>query len=136
MLSAAAVSVVSFYIAARFHKKNRVKMAARQVVNDLIAKNALVVFSKTTCPYCQMVYSILVSDIKAEARFVQLDKRKDGPLIQDVLQEMTGSRSVPKVFVRGSFIGTGDDTRALYENGKLVGILAKAGVKMAQESKL
>lgn len=49
---------------------------------------------------------------------------------------MTGSRSVPKVFVRGSFIGTGDDTRALYENGKLVGILAKAGVKMAQESKL
>ncbi|XP_022650392.1 glutaredoxin-like isoform X2 [Varroa destructor] len=112
------------------------KMAARQVVNDLIAKNALVVFSKTTCPYCQMVYSILVSDIKAEARFVQLDKRKDGPLIQDVLQEMTGSRSVPKVFVRGSFIGTGDDTRALYENGKLVGILAKAGVKMAQESKL
>ncbi|OQR74021.1 hypothetical protein BIW11_03475 [Tropilaelaps mercedesae] len=116
-------------------------MAALRLLKDLVARNPLIVFSKTTCPYCQLVHSILVSDLgagfafKAKAEFVQLDTRDDGPEIQNALQEMTGSRTVPKVFIGGSLIGGCDDTRKLQENGKLIEILAKAGIQMAKAAR-
>ncbi len=40
----------------------------------------------------------------------QLDQRQDGDSIQDALLEVTGGRSVPRVFIGGAFIGGGDDT--------------------------
>jgi glutaredoxin 3 len=37
---------------------------------------------------------------------------------------MTGAKSVPRVFVNGSFIGGGTDVKKLYENGDLAKMLA------------
>jgi len=42
---------------------------------------------------------------------VELDERDDGNAIQDYLGQLTGGRSVPRVFVGGKFIGGGDGTR-------------------------
>jgi glutaredoxin 3 len=36
---------------------------------------------------------------------LQLDKRGDGDEIQDALLEITGGRTVPRVFIAGEFIG-------------------------------
>jgi hypothetical protein len=41
---------------------------------------------------------------------VQLDQRDDGDAIQAALGEITGGKSVPRVFIGGKFIGGGDDT--------------------------
>lgn len=54
--------------------------------------------------------------------------RSDGAAIQDYLLELTGARSVPRVFVDGVCIGGGDDTDALARNGKLEVMLRNAGV--------
>lgn len=43
-------------------------------------------------------------------KVVELDLRNDGEAIQDALLELTGGRSVPRVFIDGQFIGGGDDT--------------------------
>lgn len=43
--------------------------------------------------------------------------------IQDELQNLTGARSVPRVFVDGKFIGGGTDVKKLYENGELAKML-------------
>lgn len=50
---------------------------------------------------------------------IELDNRDDGDSIQDVLGEITGARSVPRVFINGEFVGGGTDVKALYESGKL-----------------
>jgi glutaredoxin-related protein len=52
-------------------------------------------------------------------------------LRQDALLEITGGRSVPRVFVAGNFIGGGDDTAAKAANGQLKLLLTDAGFELA-----
>lgn len=59
---------------------------------------------------------------------LQLDQRSDGDSLQDYLLELTGGRSVPRVFVDGQFIGGGDDTARLAANGELKSLLAQKGI--------
>lgn len=51
---------------------------------------------------------------------------------QDVLLEITGGRTVPRVFVAGKFIGGADDTLSMHRSGKLTDMLRKAGVALNQ----
>jgi glutaredoxin 3 len=51
--------------------------------------------------------------------------------VQEYLQEITGGRSVPRVFVGGKFIGGGDDTARLKRSGELQVILQQAGALAA-----
>jgi glutaredoxin 3 len=48
--------------------------------------------------------------------------------IQDACAELTGARSVPRVWVGGKFIGGGDDTARLAGSGELKQMLVAAGV--------
>ena len=41
----------------------------------------------------------------------ELDERDDGQDIQDALAEMTGQRTVPSVFIKGTHVGGNDDTQ-------------------------
>lgn len=50
------------------------------------------------------------------------------PFEQDYMQQLTGARSVPRVFIQGKFIGGGDDTARLASTGELKTLLEKAGV--------
>ena len=61
------------------------------------------------------------------ASTVQLDERSDTDAIQDALQEVTGARSVPRVFVGGQFIGGGDDTARKVSDGTLKQLLHDVG---------
>ena len=47
---------------------------------------------------------------------------------QDALGALTGARSVPRVFVGGSFLGGGDDTVAAAKSGKLAQLCKAAGL--------
>ncbi|XP_017297749.1 glutaredoxin isoform X1 [Diaphorina citri] len=92
--------------------------ASKQFVQDLIASEKIVIFSKSYCPYCKMAKDVF-QKLKVTPKTVELDHRDDGDSIQDVLLEITGARSVPRVFVNGKFIGGGTDVKALYEKGEL-----------------
>lgn len=48
--------------------------------------------------------------------------------IQDELLAMTGSRSVPRVFIDGKCIGGGDETAALLTSGELKSMLTAKGI--------
>lgn len=50
---------------------------------------------------------------------IELNERDDGDEIQSILGEMTGARTVPRVFVNGVCLGGGTDVKKLYENGEL-----------------
>ncbi|XP_070495098.1 uncharacterized protein [Chironomus tepperi] len=95
---------------------------AQQFVKDSISKKRVVIFSKSYCPYCVMAKEQF-KKINFDFLAVEIEDRPDCQEIQDVLNEMTGARSVPRVFIDGKFVGGGTDVKKLYETGQLAKML-------------
>eukprot|EP00438_Fugacium_kawagutii_P026171 Skav209872 [mRNA] locus=scaffold590:146482:148481:+ [translate_table: standard] len=95
----------------------------------LIDTNPCVVFSKSTCPFCDMAKSVLLNDLKAKCHVMEIDQELSGDemsTLQDHFLKTTGARSVPRVFIDGNCIGGGTDVAALAEKGELKNMLLKA----------
>lgn len=107
-------------------------------VREAIAKDMVVIFSKSYCPYCTMAKKVSVKvqdDLRTHPmtpvllqefeklgqKFtaIEIENRADCDEIQGVLGEMTGAKSVPRVFVKGNFIGGGTDVQKLAKSGEL-----------------
>jgi len=103
--------------------------AVKTYVDNIIANKKVAVFSKSYCPYCHKAKDAINSfTLKADAlEWVEIDKRDDTDAIQDYLKDLTGGRSVPRVFIDGKFIGGGDDTVAAKKSGQLEEKLKAAG---------
>lgn len=95
----------------------------KHIVDDAISANKVMMFSKSYCPYCTKAKKAL-QQAGATFEVMELDNRKDGSAIQDLMLKMTGGRSVPRVFINGKFIGGGDETAALQKQGKLAALCA------------
>ncbi|KAI1236598.1 hypothetical protein IHE44_0014851 [Lamprotornis superbus] len=67
--------------------------AAVNQIQDIISQNCVVIFSKTTCPYCKMAKNLFES-LNVNYTAVELDKNTNGRQFQDVLEQMTGGRTV------------------------------------------
>ena len=103
--------------------------SAKEIVDQAIASNKVMVFSKSYCPYCTKAKRALSSVLSADKFVVmELDERSDGAPIQEYLLALTGGRSVPRVFIDGEFIGGGDDTDALARSGKLAIMCKEKGI--------
>mmetsp|Transcript_19170 Transcript_19170/g.45367 ORF Transcript_19170/g.45367 Transcript_19170/m.45367 type:complete len:216 (+) Transcript_19170:133-780(+) len=91
-------------------------------VDHLVAKHQVVIFSKSYCPYCRQVKDLLTREGIAHVT-VELDLHEDGAVIQRVLYQSTGQRTVPSVFVNGRHIGGASDTLAKWESGEMSALL-------------
>lgn len=92
-------------------------------VQQQICDNDIVVFASSGCPFCTEAIDSLkaagYSPVVVEVGSAQ--KR--------VLADKFGSRSVPKVFVKGQFVGGCNDggmggVLPLLKNGKIAGLMA------------
>lgn len=97
-------------------------------VQKLISSHEVIVFSKTTCPFCTKAKELLKSlNVKYEA--VELDKTDKGPQYQDALMEITGQKTVPNTFINGHHLGGWTDMAEAHSTGRLVAaISSKSGV--------
>ena len=119
--------------------------AAKTKAQKIIDENGVVVFSKSYCPYCRATKSLL-SDKHAKFYTLELDQvgkykiidhewggrtmltlctSEDGADLQDALEEITGQRSVPNIFISQKHIGGNSDIQA--KKGQLDGLLKSAG---------
>ncbi|XP_052860831.1 uncharacterized protein LOC128267917 [Anopheles cruzii] len=94
-----------------------------EFVRAAIAKDKVVIFSKTYCPYCTMAKEPF-KKLKQEYACYELDERNDGDEVQAVLGELTGAKTVPRVFISGNFVGGGTDIKKMYDDGRLEKLLA------------
>ncbi|XP_063594185.1 glutaredoxin-2, mitochondrial-like isoform X1 [Penaeus indicus] len=94
-------------------------------VNEKIKSHCVMIFSKTYCPYCKIAKKAF-SDIGVPYEVYEIDKQPDGAAVQDVLDNMTGARTVPRVFIGGKCIGGGTETRQLYKEGKLADLVQQS----------
>ncbi|KAK3098605.1 hypothetical protein FSP39_021170 [Pinctada imbricata] len=93
----------------------------RQMIDDKITGKKVMVFSKTTCPYCSMAKKVLkeYNLTKEDFEVMEIDRHQAANKIQDYLKKKTGARTVPRVFINGKCIGGGDATFDMHKNGKL-----------------
>ncbi|KAG8436539.1 hypothetical protein GDO86_007592 [Hymenochirus boettgeri] len=100
---------------------------AMDVIKDTIAENCVVIFSKTTCPYCVMAKEAF-KNIDVQYRAIELDTSEHGRQLQEALQQLTGVKTVPQVYVNGKCIGGGTDTQKLGKEGKLLKLVQECNI--------
>ncbi|XP_036243585.1 glutaredoxin 2 isoform X1 [Molothrus aeneus] len=96
--------------------------AAVNQIQDIISRNCVVIFSKTTCAYCRMAKN-LFQGLNVNYTAVELDLNRNGKQFQDILEQMTGGRTVPRVFINGTCVGGATDAQKLHEEGKLLPLI-------------
>ncbi|KAI2643713.1 putative glutaredoxin [Xylaria nigripes] len=98
--------------------------AAKTKTLSIIQENAVALFSKSYCPYCTASKNLLDS-MSAKYFVIELDQVSDGSDIQDALQEISGQRSVPNIYIGQKHIGGNSDLQA--KSGDLKALLKEAG---------
>ena len=97
--------------------QKRLFASPKETAEALIKGNKVMVFSKTYCPYCTKAKEAIGKQISPFG-LIELDEAKDGAAIQAALQDLTGQRTVPNVFVNGKHVGGCDNTLAAIANGE------------------
>jgi len=99
--------------------------ALEAMIQEKIKSNKAMMFCKTQCPFCVKAKKAM-DDVGIPVEVMNLDNMEEGPAIQDYMLQITGGRSVPRVFINGEFIGGGDDTVAKAASGELLELFNKA----------
>lgn len=97
--------------------------------------SAVIVFSKSYCPYSAKAKNILLEkySIVPAPYVVELDLHPLGQKLQTLLAKNTGRRTVPNILVNGRSIGGGDDIAALDQENQLGEKLKLYGGKRIME---
>ncbi|XP_060034459.1 glutaredoxin 2 isoform X2 [Erinaceus europaeus] len=104
-------------------------------IQETISDNCVVIFSKTSCSYCTMAKKIF-NDMNVNYKAVELDMLEYGSQFQDALYKMTGERTVPRIFVNGTFIGGATDTHRLHKEGKLLPLVHQCYLKKSKKEEI
>jgi len=78
------------------------------------------VYGNTTCPYCGAARMLLT---KKGVRFEDIVVSDSAALLAE-MQERSGSRTVPQIFVGDTLVGGFDELYALDKSGELDNLLA------------
>ncbi|TPX72928.1 hypothetical protein SpCBS45565_g00029 [Spizellomyces sp. 'palustris'] len=92
-------------------------------VEDTIASNRVVIYSKTYCPYCDKAKALFKSK-GVDFVTIELDNVQDGEAMHGYLKEKTAQTTVPNIFVSKKHVGGFTDLRELEENGELQTLLS------------
>ncbi|XP_034023005.1 glutaredoxin-1 [Thalassophryne amazonica] len=94
---------------------------AEEFVKAKIKGDKVVLFTRPSCPYC-----IMAKDVMSKYKFkpghleyVDIGAQKDMGSLQDYFLELTGARTVPRVFIGDKCVGGGSDVVELHESGDL-----------------
>lgn len=90
------------------------------------AQPPVLMYSKTTCPYCHRAERILLERGVQGLQIIQIDRE---PLRRSEMITRAGGRTtVPQVFIGDRHIGGCDDLQALDARGGLVPLLCGSSV--------
>ena len=121
------ITIHRYTIFLRLTKMSRAgRGLVRSQIQKLLKEKKVVVISKSDCPYCNMAKQVLAKyDIPgAIMEITEIDDgQHDGDNIQNVMQELTGARTVPRIFIGGNCIGGGDEIMTMHNNGELEELL-------------
>ena len=94
----------------------------QKFINESIKSSDIVLFSKTTCFYCDQAKELLTKS-NLKFRSIELDKNENCPEnncsnVIKSLVEFTRFKTVPQIFINGVFIGGYSDLVKLIDKIK------------------
>lgn len=92
-------------------------------VEKTIKDNKIVVFGKTTCPFCVKAKELMSSLTDQNLHVVQLDLIDNGKEAQDYLKSKTGQATVPNIFINNLWIGGYDNLVKIHRDNRLASSL-------------
>uniref|UniRef100_A0A915PP93 Glutaredoxin domain-containing protein n=1 Tax=Setaria digitata TaxID=48799 RepID=A0A915PP93_9BILA len=99
-----------------------------QFVDELIKSKKVVVVSKSWCIYCKRVRKALAAyPLQDVMEWIDINKRPDGRKILNYTRQITGSRTLPRIFIGGEFFGGCNELYASKKNGVLEKKLTEIG---------
>ena len=108
-----------------------------QFIKNENASHQVVIYSKSYCPHCKATKQLFQSLPNTQVKDIQihdLDVIENGSLIQFHLKNITGSRTVPVVFVNNRYVGGNSDVQNLQQEGKLEALLLREPSEMPEET--
>ena len=96
-------------------------------VKNLVKENAIVIFSKSWCPYWQDAISIL-ENTGVDFLIYDVESEKDGSKVYAALKKIVKRTTVPQTFIGGKHVGGCDDLTDELEEGKLAKRLDDLGL--------
>jgi len=98
-----------------------------KLIKNAIENNTVFLFTKSYCRFSKAAKTLL-EQLKVPFKEMQIDLRDDCTAILEQLEKMTGSHTVPQIFISSKYYGGSSDLNKLYETGKLKQILEESGV--------
>ncbi|PSC70111.1 C4-dicarboxylate ABC transporter [Micractinium conductrix] len=95
-------------------------------LKSALAANRVVVFGRSTCPFCIEVSRTLV-ELGVPFAYHQIDQMAGGVALHEELKKATGQRTVPYVYINGRLVGGCDATKALIASGEFDTLLGGGG---------
>jgi glutaredoxin len=88
--------IITFFIF-DIDMSSKTSLSASEHIQELIHKYPIVIFSKSSCPYCRKAKNIL-SKYKLDNKYyvLELNKLSNTNEYQTELQKLTGDRTVPE----------------------------------------
>mmetsp|Transcript_130016 Transcript_130016/g.225981 ORF Transcript_130016/g.225981 Transcript_130016/m.225981 type:complete len:390 (-) Transcript_130016:43-1212(-) len=113
---------------------------AGKKVEELLAKNAVVLFSEEWCPFSKKAKEAFAS-IEADVFVFEMKDNEKKELVtpsptsflEYIAAKTNSGESVPKAFIKGEFVGGGDDVVALKKSGLLLSKCVAAGAARMPE---
>lgn len=82
----------------------------------------VVMYAKTTCPYCHRARALLDEKGVQNLELILIDR--DPSRRPEMIERAGGRTTVPQIFIDGQYVGGCDDLMALERAGKLDPLLA------------
>ena len=106
---------------------------ARKILSDFISSDKVAIVSMESCEFCWTIFKFLKA-INVDHSALSFDSLKYaennlGNKIRSAVQELTGEKTFPQVFVGGKFIGGAADACIKWKKGELGPILEEVGAK-------
>jgi len=114
-----------------------ITMSTSEEIDRLVKEHKVMVFSKSTCPFCSRAKDVLRAE-GIDFQTLELDTLPPTEMeeMQQTFVQLTGARTVPRIFIEGECIGGCDDLSALRKSGKLAKALGSEGTQMQADFKV
>ena len=89
------------------------------------------IFSKSYCPHCKAAKELLRQK-NVTFEVIELDLEQKGAEMQNILEKISGQRTVPNIYINDQHIGGNSDLQAANKNGSLDAKLAMTSESMIQ----
>jgi glutaredoxin 3 len=81
----------------------------------------IIIYTTPVCPYCVRAKELLKR--KGHSEYKEIDVSVSSALRDEMMKKTGGKRSVPQIFINGTYVGGSDDLYALEAAGKLDALL-------------